>query len=406
MGSSRNACEGSSALASTNSGIGLALIHLIAGRVLLFSALALCFVAPASAEAQTLRVSGTFGEDFDTSPGDELTIVNRSSGGLRVASLTFDLVGADDVVFDPNSGINELIPLVGDSGFDGAFDYTDGFVAGSRTVYRRVTLRFSEFDPGETVRVLIDADSSNGSASFVSASQFSGATLTASSSSNGLAQQPVTATYKQCNGRIVVSEAIPGEGSIVGMRGLFLENFTSGGDEFTLINQSEGEFKILSLAFDLNPSDNVVFDPNGVSGGEPGVEDLLGNSGFDESFIFSDGFVNGARTVYRKLDLAFNDFDPDDEISIGIDVDSDSGEEAFVTGQQLAGSTLVGVFDDGTLNHQVMGNYEACSDLANVEILALPIPIPILGGWGTAWFVTMLLATGSVLGNLKGRVRL
>ena len=109
-------------------------------------------------------------------PGDEITIINSSTPGSQITSIIIDLSGSSgSVVFDPNTSPPTIPPLltnvVGDAGFLGSPVFSDGFIQGSRTVFRSMSVEFGDFDAGEEIRINLDLDANDGLTSFISGAE-------------------------------------------------------------------------------------------------------------------------------------------------------------------------------------------------------------------------------------------
>jgi hypothetical protein len=101
--------------------------------------------------------------------------------------------------------------------------------------------------------------------------------------------------------------------------GTFQENFLGGGgDTFTIMNAASSATGILTVRYNLAPSQQASFDPGDdpfrvVSGGMA--------TGFN-------GMFNATRT---SLTLNFTDFDPGETFSFRVDVDDNIGSRSGAT---------------------------------------------------------------------------
>jgi hypothetical protein len=115
--------------------------------------------------------------------------------------------------------------------------------------------------------------------------------------------------------------------------GTFQENFLGGGgDVFTIMNASSSATGILTVRYNLAPS-QASFDP----GGDPFSVLNGGGTGFS-------GMFNATRT---SLTLNFTDFDPGETFSFRVDVDDNIG---FTFGFDFEDSILQIAFDAAAPN--------------------------------------------------------
>ena len=139
-----------------------------------------------------------------------------------------------------------------------------------------------------------------------------------------------------------------------------INSSTYGESSFSITNTSGTGAQITQVIFDLSSSiiPEVVFDPDGTAG-DAVSRDLTPNNSSDVTTgLTSHSFSNAYEGGYYGLTINFDDFDVNETLNFGVDIDPISikggsapgpNESGSVSGLELSGSVVTVVFDDGTI---------------------------------------------------------
>ncbi len=209
-------------------------------------------------------------------------------------------------------------------------------------------------------------------------------------------------TFRSCLAVCGLLLSSPLSAAVIGASGSFGDNFAPGpGDEILIRNNSDAGILIEAVEIDLTPSTDVVFDPLQTVGQPGALFDVIGSSGFSGVFDYGDESFQpqpDPRTVFRTLTLRFTSFDAGDQVSLLIDADADSGQESFVSPDDLAGATISFTFSNGIETVADMADFIAAGPLATFNLSTdvegfepVLLEVPLLGNTGVALLASMLV---------------
>ena len=152
---------------------------------------------------------------------------------------------------------------------------------------------------------------------------------------------------------------------------------------FRITNNSPDGQKIESVRFDLSSAlfADLVFDPFGAAGDLVG-KDVSIDSGASQTGYTGRTFSLARHGGYQGLELTFNDFDQNDQVTFSVDLDPSNILDAAqpgpehsgsISGAEMTGAVVTITYDDGTV-HTAQIYRSPNSDVAGQNIAADATP--------------------------------